>query len=113
MDLWVAIYQSICFPLHRISKVRRSRYIVIDRHNLTYLHSIEKLNCIYCGYAGGVFSYVREVAARTEQYWCPIKHARKILDPHRRYAHFADFGQAENYTEIVKNLRDEIREEKD
>jgi hypothetical protein len=86
---------------------------VIDRHSLSYLNSIEKLNCIYCGYAGGVFAYAREIAARTEQYWCPIKHARKILDPHRRYAHFADFGQAEEYKEAHKNLRTELQNEKD
>ena len=113
LDLWVTIYQSMCFPLYRIPKVRRSRYIIVDRHNLTYLHSIEKINCIYCGYVGGVFTYVREIAARTEQYWCPIKHARKILDPHRRYAHFADFGRAENYAEVAKHLRSGLRDEKD
>ena len=113
LDLWVTIYQSICFPLYRIPKVTRSSYIVVDRHNLTYLHSIEKLNCIYCGYAGGVIAYVREVAAKTEQYWCPVKHARKILDPHRRYAHFSDFGQAENYVEVAKVLRNGLRNEKD
>ena len=113
LDIWITLYQAICFPLYRVSKVCRSRYIIIDRHNLSYLNSIEKLNCIYCGYAGGVFAYAREIAARTEQYWCPIKHARKILDPHRRYAHFADFGQGDEYQEARKRLRKEIQGEKD
>jgi len=113
LDIWISLYQFLCFPLYRVPKVCRSRYIVIDRHSLSYLNSIEKLNCIYCGYAGGVFAYAREIAARTEQYWCPIKHARKILDPHRRYAHFADFGQAEEYKEAHKNLRTELQNEKD
>ena len=113
LDIWITLYQAICFPLYRVPKVCRSRYIVIDRHSLSYLNSIEKLNCIYCGYAGGVFAYAREIAARTEQYWCPIKHARKILDPHRRYAHFADFGQGEEHHEASKNLRAELQNEKD
>jgi hypothetical protein len=113
LDIWITLYQAICFPLYRVPKVCRSRYIVIDRHSLSYLNSIEKLNCIYCGYAGGVFAYAREIAARTEQYWCPIKHARKILDPHRRYAHFADFGQGEGYEKTRKNLRKALQDEKD
>lgn len=113
LDIWITLYQAICFPLYGVPKVSRSRYIVIDRHSLSYLNSIEKLNCIYCGYAGGVFAYAREIAARTEQYWCPIKHARKILDPHRRYAHFADFGQGKEYQETRKNLRKALQDEKD
>ena len=113
LDAWISLYQFLCFPLYRIQKVCRSRYIVIDRHSLSYLNSIEKMNCIYCGYAGGVFAYAREIAARTEQFWCPIKHARKILDPHRRYAHFTDFGHAEEYKEAHKNLRTELQNEKD
>jgi len=113
LDIWLTFYQAICFPLYRVSKVRRSRYVVIDRHSLSYLNSIEKLNCIYCGYCGGVFAYAREIAARTEQYWCPIKHARNILDSHRRYAQFADFGQAEEYHELSRHLRDELRNEND
>ena len=113
LDAWVTLYQAICFPLYRVAKVRRSRYIIVDRHSLSYLNSIEKLNCIYCGYCGGVFAYVREIAARTEQYWCPIKHARKILDPHRRYSQFADFGQAEEFHQRVKDLRQDLRNEKE
>lgn len=113
LDIWITMYQAICFPLYRVPKVSRSRYIVIDRHSLSYLNSIEKLNCIYCGYAGGVFAYAREIAARTEQYWCPIKHARKILDPHRRYANFADFGQGKEYQKINMDLRKALQDEKD
>lgn len=112
LDAWVSIYQQICFPLYRIPRVPRSQYIIIDRHRLPYLNVIEKFNCIYCGYCGGVFAYVREVAARTEQYWCPVKHARRVLDPHRRYAQFADFGQAEQYHQTARRLRKDLRREK-
>lgn len=112
MDLWITLYQAICFPLYRIPKVRRSNYIIIDRHSLSYLNWIEKLNCIYCGYCGGVFAYAREIAARTEQYWCPIKHARKVLDPHRRYAQFVDFGYGEEYSRLLKRLRLKMQNER-
>lgn len=111
LDIWVTVYQRLCFPMYRISLVKRSSHIVIDHHHLHYLNSIERLNCIYCSYANGVIAYVREVAARTEQYWCPIKHARKLIDPHRYYARFADFGQGEGYHKILHELRKEMRDE--
>lgn len=113
LDAWVTIYQAICFPLYRVPKVSRSNYIIIDRHSLSYLNIIQKINCIYCGYCGGVLAYVREIAARSEQYWCPIKHARKVLDPHRRYGQFADFGQAEEFQQMTEELRQNLRDEKD
>jgi hypothetical protein len=108
LDLFVSAYQAICFPLYRITKVRRSDYIVVDRHQLPYLNVLEKLNCIYCGYATGLIGYTGEVASRTELYWCPIKHARRVLDPHRRYAAFADFGDAEGYRMRLDELRDSL-----
>ena len=82
LDLWITIYQRICFPIYGIARVHRSAYIVIDRQHLAYLNGIEKLNCVYCGYANGVFAYVREVAGRTEEYWCPIRHAKRVRAPH-------------------------------
>src|SRR4029079_2678571 len=82
LDLWITVYQQLCFPVYGIARVRRSGYIVIDRHHLGYLNGIEKLNCMYCSYANGVFGYVREIAGRTEQYWCPIRHAKRIRNPH-------------------------------
>ena len=110
LDIFVSIYQFVCFPAYRIPKVRRRQFILIDRQQLAYLNVIEKFNCVYCGYANGLIAYVREIIARTEQYWCPIKHARKILDPHRRYARFADFGEAEDYAEHLKTMRESLRE---
>jgi len=112
LDAWATLYQFICFPLYRVPKVPRRAYVVVDRHNLSYLNIIQKINCIYCGYCGGVFAYVREIAARSEQYWCPIKHARKILDPHRRYSQFADFGQAMEFQQVAQELRQNLRDEK-
>ena len=76
IDAAFSLYQGLCFPLYGISHVRRSAYIAaVDRRHLAYLNAIEKFNCMYCGYANGVLAYVREIAGRTEQYWCPIRRA--------------------------------------
>lgn len=74
LDLFVSVYQAVCFPVYRIPKVSRSNFIVVDRQTLAYLNVIEKVNCVFCGYCNGVLAFAREVAARTEKYWCPIKH---------------------------------------
>jgi hypothetical protein len=105
MDLFVTLYQAICFPVYRIPKVRRSDYLVFDREDLPYLNAIEKFNCFYCSYGNGVAAYTREVAARTEQYWCPIKHARRIRDAHGRYPKFFDHGDAEAFQQGLARLR--------
>ena len=105
LDLWVTVYQWVCFPLYGVARVSRRRYVVIDRHRLAYLNGIEKAHCVYCGYVNGLLAYVREVAARTEQYWCPIKHARPVVHPHRWYRQFADYGDAEGYHESLPELR--------
>jgi hypothetical protein len=94
MDVCVCIYQTLCFPIYKIAKVRRADYLVFDRHHLPYLNALEKINCAYCSYANGIIAYAREIAARTEMYWCPIKHARRLITDHGHYAAFADFGDA-------------------
>jgi hypothetical protein len=109
LDLWVTLYQSICFPIYGMPRVPRRRYFAVDRHKLAYLNGIEKVNCTFCSYANGLIAYVREVAARTEQYWCPIKHARAIPAPHQRYHGFLDYGDASGYRKELPALRHAIR----
>ncbi|MCO6413581.1 MAG: hypothetical protein J5I92_12660 [Thiogranum sp.] len=111
LDVAVNIYQHICFRAYGIPRVKRGDYIVIDRHHLAYLNTIEKINCVYCGYGNGLIAFAREVTARTEQYWCPIKHARRVLAPHNRIGRFADYGDAEDYQETLARLRRELQEE--
>jgi len=106
LDLFVTVYQHICFRLYGVSLVKRNDYIVIDRKQLNYLNFIEKLNCTYCGYGNGLISYVREVIARTEQYWCPIKHANKVLDAHRLSKNFIDYGDVEAYRKNLNAMRE-------
>jgi hypothetical protein len=105
LDLFLLIYQGICFPVYGIPKARRSNYVVFDRGDLPYLNPLEKLNCMYCGYANGLAAYFREISARTEQFWCPIKHARRILDAHDRYPGFFEYGDAESYRLGLERLR--------
>jgi len=105
LDLFVSIYQAICFPIYQIPKVKRREYLVFDRVRLNYLNGIEKFNCAYCSYGNGIVAYVREVAARTEQYWCPIKHARKNKGAHKRYRLFTDFGDGEQYRQKLKSIK--------
>lgn len=111
MDLSVTVFLWICFPAWGMARPRRADYVVIDRHRLAYLNGIEKLNCAYCGYANGVIAYAREAASRSEQYWCPIKHALRVRTPHQRYRRFVDYGDAEGFRERLDALRDEVRRE--
>ena len=108
VDLWVSAYQAICFPVYGVEQVKRRRYMVFDRSALPYLNAIEKLNCAYCSYVNGVIAYAREVGARTEQYWCPIKHAKRMLGAHPHYAGFAEYGDAEAYPESLAAGRERL-----
>ena len=108
LDLSITVYQHICFRAYGLTRVKRSDYFVFDRAHLAYLNLIEKINCAYCSYGNGVMAYGREVVARTEQYWCPIKHARKIMAAHPYYTGFVDFGDAQSYKNELENLRTEL-----
>ncbi len=109
LDAFVTVYQAACFPVYGVPRVRRRDYIVFDRGHLAYLNAIEKLNCVYCSYANGLIAYVREVASRTELYWCPIKHARRVIAAHEHYAAFLDYGDAEAYRRDLLTLRQELK----
>jgi len=105
LDIFISLYQAICFRLYGIPAVKRSKYIVFDRHHLKYLNIIERINCDFCGYANGLIAYVSEIAARTEQYWCPIKHARKNLIHHKRYPYFIEYGDANDLHARIAKFR--------
>lgn len=113
LDLFVTIYQAICFPIYKIPKVKRGEYIVIDRHRLGYLNIIEKLNCLYCSYFNGLMGYVSEVAGRTEQFWCPIRHANMTKSIHRHYPNFLQYGDSKEYHKNLDKLREKTKEFED
>lgn len=105
LDIFISSYQFICFPLYGIKKVRRSDHIIFDRAHLAYLNLFEKINCAYCSYANGLIGFCREVAGKTEQYWCPIKHAKRAYLSHPYYKKFAEYGDAANYHDTLEKLR--------
>lgn len=110
LDLFVSVYQFVCFPVYGIPKARRGDYIAIDRNRLRYLNAIEGFNCMYCSYGNGVLAYVVEIAGRTEQHWCPIKHARRVRNAHHRYAHFLPYGDAQAYRKEIDTIRDDFQD---
>lgn len=110
VDITVSLYQAICFPLYGIPKVKRQDYIVFDRRYLNYLNIIEKINCAYCSYVNGLFGYLQEIAGRTEQFWCPIKHANRIKSLHSRYQKFFDYGDAKTYRSKIERTRYDFKD---
>lgn len=105
LDLCVSFYQYACFPIYRMARVRRADYFVYDRSQLGYLNVVERFHCTYCAYANGLLAYATEIVARTEQYFCPIKHARKRLGTHARYVHFLAYGDATDYRGRLEAVR--------
>jgi hypothetical protein len=105
LDVFASLYHAVCFPLLGIPKVRRSDYLIFDRGHLAYLNLLEMVNCAYCSYGTGLLSYLTEIVARTEQYWCPIKHAHRVLAAHSHYRHFTEFGDAESFRRDLDKIR--------
>lgn len=113
LDLVVTAYQFFCFPIYGIPKVRRKDYLIFDRARLGYLNVIEKVGCFYCSYANGLLAYVTEIAARTEQHFCPIKHETDAVPRHSRYEHFLAYGDALAYRAglaLVSRAFDDLKE---
>lgn len=109
VDLFLTIYQRICFPVYKIPQVKRSQYLKHDRHKLNYLNIIEKINCEYCAYGNGVLAYATEIAGRTELFWCPIKHATTPRRTHERYDYFMDYGDSEAFERKLEERRAKCR----
>jgi hypothetical protein len=49
--------------------------------------------------------YMAEILARTEEYFCPIKHAHKVLGTHARYQRFLEYGDAADYAAKLEAYR--------
>jgi hypothetical protein len=107
MDVFVTIYQFICFPAYGIPRVKRNDYFVFERTHLAYLNLVQAINCAYCSYGNGVIAYAREVFALTEQHWCPIKHAKKVVGYHDKYQDFAEFGDVDEFVKRYTKAREE------
>jgi hypothetical protein len=103
LHVWIEAYHRLAFPLYGIPYVKVSSHIKMDRGRLAYLAWYDKLNCMYCEYVNGLFAYAADIAARTEEYWCSIKHAP---DPSfKEPAHHKDFigyGDEAGYRELLR-----------
>ncbi|WP_373030775.1 hypothetical protein [Sulfurovum sp.] len=104
-DVVLFVYQQIAFRVFNFQFIKRSDYLHFDHHYLGYLNPIEKLNCLYCSYFNGLMLYASAIAGRTELYFCPIKHAKKVVSEHKYYKEFLSYGDEENYQEKLKELR--------
>ncbi len=104
-DVVLFVYQQIAFRVFKFQFIKRSDYLHFDHHYLGYLNPIEKLNCLYCSYFNGLMLYASAIAGRTELYFCPIKHAKKVVSEHKYYKEFLSYGDEESYQEKLKELR--------
>ena len=102
-DIMIEIYHRICFPLYGLPYVKRSKYIRIDRHKLKYLSLVQKINCMYCGYANGLLHYASTIAGVTEYYWCGIMHQKKngFLPP-EHHKGFLPYNDKKAYKEYIQ-----------
>lgn len=91
LDIMVSLYQSVCFPIYRIPKIRRSHFIHIPRKGLESLNIVDRLNCYYCSYANGVLRYTQKIAAETEKMWCPIR--QRLKPGYQEPSHHTDFSE--------------------
>jgi hypothetical protein len=105
LDIMLFIYQNIVFRTYGIPLVKRINYIVYDKWQLDYLNIIQKINCIYCSYVNWLFAYAVEIWWRTEKYWCPIKHAKKLAWWHKLEKEFADYWDVVWFTEALKKRK--------
>ncbi len=112
LDLGVSCYQLTCFPIYGISKVRRSDYMVFDRQQLEHLNFIEKFHCAYCAYGNRLLACITEIIGRTEAYFCPTKHARKVLGAHSQYARFLAYRDAADDEARLEKFRVGLGEKK-
>lgn len=106
LDIWVEIYHRISFPFYGLKYIKRRDYIKIDRHLLSYLNPIQKMNCLYCGYANGALKYIVKIVAETEKYWCGIQHKQtENFQVPEHHADFIAYGDEEKYREIYESKK--------
>lgn len=108
LDVILFIYQQVVFRVFKFQLIKRSDYMIFDHQYLGYLNAIEKLNCLYCSYFNGLMLYASAIAGRTELYFCPIKHAKKVVDKHPYYDEFLSYGDEEEYQKKLKELREDF-----
>ena len=105
-DIILFVFQQVIFRIYKFELIKRSDYMIFDHQYLGYLNPIEKLNCLYCSYFNGLMLYASAIAGRTELYFCPIKHAKKVVAQHKYYDAFLPYGDEEDYQKKLTELRE-------
>ena len=113
LDIILFIYQQVVFRIYKFRLIKRSEYIMYDHQYLGYLNPIEKIHCIYCSYFNGLMQYASAIASRTEFYFCPIKHAKKVAYQHDYYDMYFEYGDGDDYQTKLKELRDRSEKSND
>ena len=104
LDIMGELYHQICFRLYRIPRVRRRNYIRIARQKLAYLNWMDKINCMYCGYANGLLHYALVIAGKTEEHFCGIAHKKyKGFVPTPQQKRFVEYGDEKAFKKRYKN----------
>lgn len=104
-DVILFISQQVVFRVFKFKLIKRSDYMVFDHHYLGYLNQVEKLSCLYYSYFNGLMQYDSAIAGRSELYFCPIKHAKKIVYQHEYYQDYLVYGDEDNYQKKLQELR--------
>lgn len=96
LDIFMEIYHQIAFRLYGLNIISRSDYIFNDRQKLNGLTIMQKINCMYCGYANGLLAYGVKIASETEKYWCAIRHedpnSIKVQPHHAEFLERSEFN---------------------
>ncbi|MBT3356193.1 hypothetical protein HN784_01830 [bacterium] len=111
--LFIELYHQVAFRLYGIPLVKMKDYFVFDRVLLSYLNWLEKINCLYCSYVNCLIAYSGEIGGRTERFWCPIKHARKVKGVHSQYGKFVDYLDGEEFRKKQEQLSDFSKEKQE
>lgn len=113
LDIILFIYQQVVFRIYKFKFIKRRDYIIYDHQYLGYLNPIEKLNCLYCSYFNGLMQYAAAIASRTELFFCPIKHAKKVAYEHDFYNMYFEYGEGDEYQTKLKDLRNKNEKNND
>jgi len=54
----VLVFRLVLTPLFQLERLPLGNYIIIDRHKIAGLTFMDKLNCMFCGYANGMLHYL-------------------------------------------------------
>ncbi|MBU0457920.1 hypothetical protein KKF03_00540 [Patescibacteria group bacterium] len=86
------LHQTIVFTLFGAPKFPLKDFIVLDRGKLNKLNWVQRVGCLYCGYANGLMAWIKATVNVTEVYSCAIKHSvRKQGQEHQKG--FYEYGE--------------------